>query len=140
MIGELQLEPQLLVRVAGYVQLVQVPFMILLARRLRFAEELAALSPLATQLVTTFAQGIAMCITGLGIVVVVHADSLTAASVGHDLLLFLFVLFSFRAWTQWSRVGKAWPGGSRALHHLLMLLHGTIMALYGGARAWLALT
>lgn len=136
---DLQLGPELLVRAAGYIQLAQVPFMLLLARRFDFVKELAALSPLARQLVKTFAQGIALCVTGLGIVVVGSPDSLVAASVGHDLLSFLFVLFSFRTWAQWSLVGKTWPGGSRTLHHILLLLHGSIMALYGSAGAWLAL-
>lgn len=135
MIAELQLGPELLARAAGYVQLAQVPFMFLLARRFDFLKELATLSPLARQLVKTFAQGIALCVTGLGIVVVSSADGLVATSSGHNLISFLFVLFGFRTWAQWSLMDKTWPAGSRALHHALLLLHGTITVLYGSARA-----
>jgi hypothetical protein len=140
MIGELQVGPELLVRAAGYIQLVQVPLMFLLARRFEFLKELAALSLLARQLVKTFAQGIALCVTGLGIVVVRSAEGLVAVSFGHDVLFFLVVLFSFRTWAQWSLVGKTWPGGSRALHYTLLVLHGSITVLYGSSRVWLALT
>lgn len=140
MIDELQVGPELLVRAGGYIQLAQLPFMLLLARRFNFVKELAALSPLAKQLVKTFAQGIALCITGLGLVVVSSAQALVTAPSGHHLISFLFVLFSFRTWAQWSLVGKSWPEGSRALHHALLLLHGSIMVLYGSARVWLTLT
>lgn len=125
------------VGVAVMIQLLQMPFMVWFGRRMDVAAMLEGLPPLAKSFVLLFAQGIVLCVTGLGIVLLFNLQDVGGTRLGVDLVRFLVVFSLFRFGRQLA-LGRLWPANESKVPHLLLLgVHGSIMVLYTGA--WLLL-
>lgn len=129
--------PSILIRAAVVIQLLQLPFMVWLGKRMNFGSVLAGVGPLARAFVLLFAQGIVLCVTGLGIVLAFNVRDVGSTQLGLDLTRF-FVGFSVFRFERQVAIGRFWPvNESKIPHRLLMGVHGAVVVLYIGA--WLLL-
>ncbi len=125
----------MLVRGAVVIQLLQLPFMVWLGKRMKFAQMLSGVGPLARAFILLFAQGIVLCVTVLGIVVALNVRELGTTRLGLDLTRFLAGFSVFRFERQLA-IGRHWPQGeSKTPHRLLLGVHCLIAVMYLGA--WL---
>jgi hypothetical protein len=117
-----------LVRVAAGAHFLQLPAMLLgprLVKELSFADELAALGPLGARIVRVMALGIMLCVFGLGVVVLLAAESVARGGrLGAGLAIFLGSFWSWRALVQLRVYARLWPSSAlgRLTHVGLCLL------------------
>lgn len=121
------------VYVAVAIQLLQMPFMVVIGRRLGFAAILQALPELGQAFVRLFVRGIVMCVTGLALLLLVNATDLPGNNLGKSLLMFLALFSTYRLLSQ-VRMGRLWPGDvPRAAHWFLLAVHSSTTAMYSAA-------
>jgi hypothetical protein len=115
------------------VQLLQMPFMVVLGKRLGFVKSLQALPELGQAFVRLFASGIVICVTGLALLLLVNARHVPGNPVGRSLLLFLALFSGYRLQSQ-VVMGRVWPKeASRVAHWFLLAVHGSTTVLYTAA-------
>jgi hypothetical protein len=119
-----------LVCAASVIQLSQIPFMLWMGKRMNFVRALSGLLPLGQAFVRLFAGGIVVCVSGLGLVILLNVHEVTTTKLGADLTRFLACFALFRFVGQLA-LGRRWPDNEpRAPHRLLVAVHGVICALY----------
>lgn len=115
------------------IQLLQMPFMVVIGRRLGFAIILQSLPALGQAFVRLFVRGIVMCVSGLALLVLVNASDLPGNHLGKSLLAFLAVFSAYRLLNQMA-MGRLWPDDvPRAAHWFLLGVHSSTTMLYSAA-------
>jgi hypothetical protein len=133
----MKIEPHLLATYLLYsaigIQLSQMPFMLLLARRLGVRQMLGALPQLGRAFVKLFATGIVLCVTGIAMLMLINLEETLETGLGHSLIAFLAGFSLYRLERQFA-VGRIWPDdATKFAHWLLLVVHGSTTLLYGAA-------
>jgi hypothetical protein len=132
-------EPVTLVRTAGALQLLQLPLMSLAGKKLGWHAELARLTPVNRLLFSAIGRGIVVYVMGTGLLVIVHADAMTATSLGRSLLALQAVAWCTRLGAQVFGIRQLIPREARAFSRLATSVYASLALSYCALCAWLFL-
>lgn len=124
-------------RIAGALQLTQLPLMSIAARKLGWHAELDRLSPVNQRLFGAIGLGIVIYVMGTGVIVIVHAHDLATTGLGVALCVLQAAAWTARVGQQLLRIRALIPPGARAFSRIATAVYASLALIYDLAAAWL---
>ncbi|HYP86497.1 MAG TPA: hypothetical protein VEQ59_00050 [Polyangiaceae bacterium] len=131
--------PEICAKLAGALQLTQLPLMSLAARKLGWHTELSRLSPVNQRLFAAIGVGIVVYVMGSGVLVITYAHAVTTTELGKALCLLQAVAWTARVSQQWFRIRALIPHEARPFSRVATGVYASLALLYGLLCAWLFL-
>jgi hypothetical protein len=128
---------ELFVRLAGGLQLLQLPLMRLAGKKLGWGAELARLTPVNRRLFQAIGRGIVIYVMGTGVIVLVHAHALTHTPLGLSLCVLQAVAWSARLAAQVFGIGSLIPPPARAFSRVATGVYASLTLAYSALTVWL---
>lgn len=122
---------ELCAKLAGALQLTQLPLMSLAARKLGWHADLSRLSLVNQRLFGAIGVGIVIYVMGSGVLVLLHAHALTTTELGRALCLLQAVAWSARVTQQLLRIRRLIPREARPFSHVATGVYASLALLYG---------
>ena len=129
----------LFMRLAGGLQLLQLPLMRLAGKKLDWGDELARLTPVNRRLFQAIGRGIVIYVMGTGVIVVVHAHAMTHTPLGVSLCVLQAVAWSARLGAQVFGIGALIPPRARSFSRIATGVYASLTLSYLAASVWLFL-
>jgi hypothetical protein len=124
-------------RIAGALQLTQLPLMSIAARKLGWHAELSRLSTVNQRLFGAIGLGIVIYVMGTGLIVIGYAPELTTTDLGKALCLLQAVAWTARVSQQLLRIRNLIPPRARPFSHIATGVYASLALIYDLAAAWL---
>jgi hypothetical protein len=118
-------------RIAGALQLTQLPLMSMAARKLGWHAELSRLSPVNQRLFGAIGLGIVVYVMGSGVLVITYAHAVTTTELGKALCLLQAVAWTARVTQQVFRVRMLVPHQARPFSRVATGVYASLALLYG---------
>lgn len=126
-------------RIAGALQLTQLPLMSIAARKLGWHAELARLSLANQRLFGAIGLGIVIYVMGSGVIVIAYAHAMATTELGAALCVLQAVAWTARISQQLFRIRRLIPKQAQPFSRLATAVYASLALLYGVAVAWLFL-
>lgn len=134
------MSPETCVRIAGALQLTQLPLMRLAARKLGWNAELSRLSLVNQRLFGAIGLGIVVYVMGTGVLVLAYAEAMTTTPLGRALCVLQAVAWSTRVSQQLFRIRMLIPPEARPFSRLATAVYVSLASLYVLLSVWLFAT
>jgi len=118
-------------RIAGALQLTQLPLMSMAARQLGWHAELSRLSPVNQRLFGAIGLGIVIYVMGSGVLVIAYAHALTTTELGRAFCVLQAVAWTARVTQQLCRVRMLIPRQARPFSRVATGVYASLALLYG---------
>jgi hypothetical protein len=126
-------------RIAGVLQLTQLPLMSIAARKLGWHAELSRLSRVNQRLFGAIGLGIVIYVMGTGVIVIAYAHAMTTTDLGVALCVLQAVAWTARVSQQLLRIRRLIPAEARPFSRIATAVYASLALLYGVVVAWLFL-
>lgn len=126
-----------LVRLAGALQLLQLPLMSLAAKKLGWQDELARVTLVNRRLFQAIGRGIVVYVMGTGVIVLCHAEAMTRTPLGRSLCVLQAVAWATRLGAQALGIARHMPKAARPFSRLATGVYASLTLAYSLACAWL---
>ena len=133
------MSPETCARIAGALQLTQLPLMSIAGRKLGWHTELSRLSPVNQRLFGAIGLGIVVYVMGSGVLVIAYAHAVTTTELGRALCVLQATAWTARVSQQLFRVRLLIPREARPFSRVATGVYASLALLYGLLCAWLFL-
>jgi hypothetical protein len=133
------MSPETWLRLAGALQLTQLPLMSIAARKLGWQAELSRLSPVNQRLFGAIGVGIVVYVMGTGVLVLAFAHAMTTTELGKALCVVQAVAWTARISQQLFRIRMLIPREARPFSRVATAVYASLALLYDLVCAWLFL-
>ena len=121
---------ELVAQVAGGLQLLQLPGMVVGQKLLGWRADLTKLAAVNRGLVLAMALGIVAYVVGTGILALAAPGALVGSELGRLLCVLQGVAWTLRVSLQRWMIGPVWPAHARWLHRVLSCIYGSLALIY----------
>jgi hypothetical protein len=129
---------EICLRIAGALQLTQLPLMFIAARKLGWHAELRRLSPANQRLFNAIGMGIVIYVMGTGLIVIAYPHAITTTKLGSALCVLQAVAWTARVSQQLFRIRQLIPPEARPFSRIATSVYASLALLYGVIVAWLS--